>query len=170
MNRLSANLLAMSATTMQAHARDFYSYGDDQNIVAPIVANIVSGKTVEENVVDKKLGTGHFKDMYDAMHKNAPSSDVTNDDPVDPIIEFSNTLEHLQDNNMWAALVEFNGGSSAQKNGKDYIFSTGIGYLMTTSDLYTGDEDFAKNYVTSGRKSGWTDSGTTLTVNSIDQA
>ena len=66
----------------------------------------------------------------------------------------------MKDNNLWADTVVYNGGSKAVKNGYNYIFTTAVGYLMTTSDLYEGDENFANFYSTSG-KSGWTDSGLT---------
>lgn len=105
--------------------------------------------------------------MYDEMRKNAPSTDVVNDDPVEPLVIPTNKMEHLKYNDLWGAVVDFDSGRSAiQRKGTQYIYTTGVGYLLTTSTLYTGDEDF-KNYFSPVK--GWTGSGVYQTVNAIDQ-
>ena len=68
----------------------------------------------ESSVIDQKLlGTGHFSDMYDEMRKNAPSTDVVNDDPVEPLVIPTNKMEHLKYNDLWGAVVDFDSGRSA---------------------------------------------------------
>ena len=91
---------------------------------------------------------------------NAPDQNkVTSDDDDDMITE---ALERLAKNNLYGALVVFD--TRTQSHGTQYIFDTGVGYLMTTSTYYEGTENFAQNFNINKARS-WnlleTDEGTT---------